>query len=100
MTIVDDAYDEAETRYPEHEKLRQIVEESQTIGEFLDFGLAEQGLVLAEESHLYREGRLAPTSKSISSILARHFEIDQDKIDQEKGQMLNELAIMNERKES
>jgi hypothetical protein len=92
-------FDEAEARYPEHKRLSLVVDESQTIGEFLDFGLAEQGLVLAEQSDLARPSRLLPTSKSIPSILARYFEIDQDKIDKEKGQMIDALAKMNERKE-
>jgi hypothetical protein len=96
IDVHDAVVDETETRYPEHKKLSLVVEESQAIGEFLDFGLAGQGLVLTE----YSEDHLLPTSKSITSILAHYFEIDQDKIDKEKRQMLNELAIMNERKDS
>jgi hypothetical protein len=33
-------------KYPEHDKLTKAVDESQVIGEFLDFGLQDQGLVL------------------------------------------------------
>lgn len=34
--------------YPEHDKLKAISEQSQTIGEFLDFGLPKQNLALYE----------------------------------------------------
>ncbi len=69
--------------YPEHDKLRHVKDESQAIGEFLDFG----GYVLGE----YIDGRLQPVHGSISRILAEYFEIDEKKIEQEKRQMLDKL---------
>lgn len=36
------------SEYPEHEKLRKVTDLSQAIGEFLEFGLAGHGLLLAE----------------------------------------------------
>ena len=103
--------------YPEHEKLAKISDESQAIGHFLDFGLAEQNLALYErfdepcECHQCRvkdtttvadihceadrieDGqaiyiRYRPTMKTIKAILAKHFDIDQKKLDIEKDQML------------
>lgn len=103
--------------YPEHEKLSKISGDSQAIGQFLDFGLPEQHLVLYErfeepckchscrvgetdgavgihcEAHDVRKGtayyiRYRPTGKHIQTILAEYFEIDQDKIDAEKDEML------------
>lgn len=35
--------------YPEHDKLHKIKDQSQTIGEFLDFGLPAQGIMLYEQ---------------------------------------------------
>jgi hypothetical protein len=35
-------------KYPEHDKLTAVADESQAIGEFLDYGLAQQGLYLEE----------------------------------------------------
>lgn len=87
------------SKYPEHNKLAKVGVKSHAIGAFLDYGLAEQGLVLAEQNDRY-SGRLRPISKSITSILARYFEIDQDKLDKEKGQMIDELAEMNRKLES
>jgi len=110
-----------ETRYPEHEKLSEVSAESQTIGEFLDLGLPQMGIVLYEErpydcecsacdrgegefskwhSDEEREtivnGRVQlrkmfPTGRTIQQILAAYFEIDQDRIDAEKEQMLAAL---------
>jgi hypothetical protein len=79
--------------YPEHDKLHEIADASQTIGEFLDYGLGEQGLVLCDDDG--EGGRLWPTSKSIQSILAEHFGIDQDKINAEKEQMLERIRSLN-----
>ncbi len=80
--------------YPEHDKLRHVKDESQAIGEFLDFG----GYVLAEwhdpTPRELTEGykrQLAPTHQPISRILAEYFEIDENKIEQEKRQMLDKL---------
>jgi hypothetical protein len=36
------------SEYPEHDKLKAVIEESQAIGEFLDFGLPKQNLALYE----------------------------------------------------
>ncbi len=89
------------TKYPEHEKQAKIVAESQAIGEFLDFGLAKQGLYLCEaDNETYRtasgpETHFFPTHKSIPSILAQYFGIDQTKIDAEKEQMLRDLRAQN-----
>lgn len=78
--------------YPEHEKLRKVADLSQKIGEFLDFGLAKQGLVLCEaQDHWSDETQFYPTHKTVQSILADYFEIDQKKIDAEKEQMLEAL---------
>jgi len=75
--------------YPEHEKMRQIADESQLIGWFLecsDYTLCEfhQG----EDEYL-------PPHKSIEEILAEYFEIDLNKIEQEKRQMLEEIRKHN-----
>jgi hypothetical protein len=80
------------SEYPEHEKLCKVADLSQKIGEFLDFGLAKQSLVLCEvDDESYTDTRFYPTSKSIRAILADYFEIDQKKIDEEKERMLEAL---------
>jgi hypothetical protein len=79
--------------YPEHAKLDAVKDISQAIGEFLDYGLAAQGLVVAQEA---RGGRLVPTHRPISEILARYFEIDQAALEAEKQAMLDALRKANE----
>lgn len=111
--------------YPEHDKLHKIVEDSQTIGAFLDTGLPALDLVLYQrierdcECHACRicQGELSawhtedekatiyggrvqiteyvPMRKTIQAILAEHFGIDQEKIDAEKEQMLTKLREAN-----
>lgn len=76
--------------YPEHEKLHAIHDTSQTIGEFLDIFLPSKGIVLAEHDE---EGGplLWPTHRTIQSLLAEFFEIDQKRIDAEKEAMLEAM---------
>ena len=59
---------ETENKYPEHEKLTKVKDQSQTIGGFLE-SMGEQGLVLAEyvAADEYSEARLVPVNKSINN---------------------------------
>lgn len=77
--------------YPEHAKLAAVAAESQAIGEFLDFGLPGQGLVLAE----LVEDMLVPAGKPIRDILARYFSIDQEALEHEKRTILEEMRAMS-----
>lgn len=88
------------SEYPEHDKLRAIADESQAIGEFLEWmgtdRTAEHGqygrrLFLA---HMWND-RLTPASYTIEDLLAQFFGIDQNKIEAEKRQMLAELRAVN-----
>lgn len=87
-------------KYPEHEKLKAVKEQSQTCGNFLEW-LQEQGILLAQY-HVHTDrcfragcdvssGELYPVSASITKLLAQYFEIDEDTLEQEKRQMLEEL---------
>lgn len=94
--------------YPEHEKLHKVADESQGIGEFLDW-LNDQGIVLmrwvdevrTEEVEHRFTGKLSTrkvyiqewqyTGESIQALLARYFEIDLEKIDAEKRAMLGAM---------
>jgi hypothetical protein len=83
--------------HPEHDKLSDVLVESQAIGEFID-GLARLGLVLCEmpDSHFNRIGtRPVPTSRSIPAILAEWFGIDQDALEREKRSMIAAMGAMN-----
>jgi hypothetical protein len=76
------------SEYPEHEKLHAIHAQSQAIGEFLDVFLPTQGIVLMEHDPY---GDYVPTRRTIPSLLAEFFDIDQAKIDAEKNAMLAAL---------
>lgn len=81
--------------YPEHKKLLAIKDESQAIGELLEMGLPSMGIHLCEVHKGLTTDRWFPTHRSIQSILAEWFGIDQNKIEAEKRQMLDELRTMN-----
>ena len=81
------------SQYPEHDKLKEIQEESQIIGEFLD----NCGYTLAKwskEPHLVDYAELVPVG-SIPDILAEYFGIDQNKLEAEKRAMLDEMRTAN-----
>ena len=78
-------------QYPEHEKLKAVQAASEAIGEFLDGGLRDQGLVLAIAVEVSGDQVLFPASASIEKILADYFGIDLAKIEAEKRQMLESL---------
>mgnify|MGYP001566530051 CR=1 FL=1 len=82
-------------KYPECKKMRSVKEQSQTIGEFLDY-LSGESIVLA---HYERSSdKLVPIYQSIENLLADYFDIDLDKVEEEKRQMLDEMRKQMPRK--
>jgi len=80
--------------YPECEKMSKVKKQSQLVGEFLDWLVNEREIVLSE----YHEGEgrhdddvLMPISVRTEELLAEFFEIDLNKVEQERRQMLKEL---------
>lgn len=71
------------SQYPEHEKLHEIADESYAIGAFLD----TCGYTLCESDG----NRFRPTMKTIQTILAEYFDIDQNRLEQEKQRMLQDM---------
>lgn len=79
------------SKYPEHDKLHEVKKDkSQAIGEFLEWLQSSRGVILGEWLEGY-EDRLQPISEDIQALLAEYFEIDLDKIEEEKCQMLEEM---------
>lgn len=74
--------------YPEHEKLKALNGHNQAVGEFLDW-LSENGYVIAKWDG--RGDRLVPTNEGFTTLMARHFEIDERRLEDEKQQMLDSL---------
>ena len=78
-----------QTAYPEHDKQRKVLEASHQIGDFLEWLTEQHGVVFGR----YREGseRLWPAPEPIDKLLAAYFDIDLDKIEDEKRAMLEAL---------
>lgn len=82
--------------YPEHEKLEKIQELSQSCGEFIDWLRNEKNLVFAKwvdvDSVFGKESHLDPCRININRMLSEFFEIDQERLEQEKIQMIREIV--------
>jgi hypothetical protein len=79
-------------QYPEHEKMQAIAEHSQEIGRFLDEFLPSKGIHLCVYSEeRYSQGEFFPASRPITDLLAEFYEIDLDKIEDEKRAMLDSI---------
>lgn len=72
--------------FPEHEKMAAVIEVSQGIGEFLEWGLQERNLYLCEHDAV--TGQMMPLRVPIIELLAEHFGIDLKKMEEEKQKML------------
>ena len=70
--------------YPEHEKLKALGGANQIVGDFIEW-LGEQGYVIARYN---QHDRLCPAYESRDKLLADHFEIDQNKLEEQKRSML------------
>jgi hypothetical protein len=78
--------------YPEHDKLREVAEQTQAIGEFIEW-LEGKGIFLAR----YVEGSNFPRHvHGFRALLAEWAGIDQDKLEAEKRQMLASLRSASE----
>lgn len=78
--------------YPQHERLADIKDQSQAIGEFLEWCLREKGYALAEWGESRMIGtRMMPISYSTEAILAEFFGIDLKKLEAEKLAMLDKM---------
>jgi len=76
---------------PELDKMRDVREKSQLIGNFLSW-LEEEKYCIGVWNIRYNE--YEPTRLSIEKLLAQYFEIDLDKAEQERSQLLE--SIRNE----
>ena len=80
---------------PEHEKLKLVKDRSQSIYDFLEW-CAEQGMALASygEERGYRD-TLFHVGESREQLLARFFEIDLDKLENEKRAIIEEMRAFS-----
>jgi hypothetical protein len=80
--------------YPECTKMRNARSSSQPIGDFLEW-CQEQGLVLCSYNKHRWGGVYEPHNESTERLLARHLDIDLDKVEEERRAMLEELQKQN-----
>jgi hypothetical protein len=82
----------AKTTYPEHEKLEALDGKNQLIGSFLDWLADEEEVNLC----VYADNdRLVSYRKSTPDIIAKFFDIDPVKLEDEKRAMLDSTQKTN-----
>lgn len=83
--------------YSECEKIGKVKDQSQAIGEFIDWLQSEKGIVFAR---YHIEGKdpivdylkkLIPVHLSMEKTLAEFFDIDLNKVEEERRAMLDDL---------
>lgn len=95
-----------DAQYPEHQKLEEVEDEKQVIGEFLEW-FQSRGFVIVETKRnmekrraddpqsLELEGRrwvrLVQSPLRIKDFIAMYFNIDQKKFEEEKREMLEDI---------
>lgn len=79
--------------YPEHEKLKEIAPLSQAVYDFIEW-CGTEGISLMRWHDDFDNWVPAP---SIRDLLAKHFDIDEDKIEIEKRAMIGYMRAANER---
>lgn len=82
--------------YPEHEKLAKIRDRSQTIGEFLDWLGNETPFIIGVYSTGFYDDVIVPAGMTIESVLALYFDIDTDRLEEEKRAMLEHARLERE----
>lgn len=85
--------------YPEHDKLSAIADQSQAIGEFMEWlkdGARPQQPRLFLAHYVEGEECPVPLHTPTEDLLAEYFEIDQSKLEQEKRAMLDSLRARHD----
>ncbi len=83
------------TKYPEHEKMEAVKDKSKAIGEFLEWLSDTKRLVICDSTPF---DELYVVNFSDEELLAEFFNIDMNKIEKEKRQMLKQIRKNNENK--
>lgn len=83
--------DTIEERYPEHAKQKEVWDEAQGVGQFIDW-LADNGYEIAEWDADGR--RLHGSGKRPDELIAGFYELDLNKLEQEKRAMLAEMQAI------
>ena len=82
------------SKYPECEKMAAVKDKSQVIGEFLEWAGETQGLHMCANNTNCDRYTLVSMTREV--LLAKFFDIDLNKVEKERRQMLDELRGKNE----
>lgn len=88
----------SEPKYPELDKMLAVRDKSRLLSEFLDW-LASEGIALCELNTERRGGEFERIQEGYEKLLARFFEIDLDKIEEERRALLDSLRQKAEQQE-
>ena len=86
---------ENKKQYPEHDKIHLVKDKSQFIGEFLEWLQTEQKITFGEYTDENPDTLFPILHKSTEKWLALYFNIDLNKIEEERLQMLKNLREDN-----
>ena len=81
------------TDTPELDKMMKAKPDSQIIGEFLDWLLSTEGIYLCKGGlDFFREPAFYPDHRSMQQWLAKYFDIDLEKCEQERRMVLEKFT--------
>jgi len=81
--------------YPEHDKMHLVKDKTQFMGEFLEWLQTEQEIVFGEYTDKNPDTLFPISHRSVEEWLALYFDINLNKIEEEKLQMLKKLREDN-----
>jgi len=79
------------TQFPQLAKMQAVQEQSQSIGEFIEW-LGENGMTICTSEDGLRGTNFYPVMKSSEALLAQHFNIDLNAVERERRAVLASCA--------
>lgn len=81
-----------EKRYPESERVLQLQEQSRLVRTFLEWLKTKNYILCGYSKHRSLDGQIySPVMISNTTILADFFDIDMEKVESEKEQMIEDM---------
>lgn len=90
---------EEQPQYPELDKMKAAREKSAVLSDFLDW-MDENGIRLCRNNpdHYWAKGgEYYPITENYEQLLAQYFNIDLNKVEEERRRILDEQRALNER---
>lgn len=90
--------EQSRNSFPECEKLASVSEESNKIGQFLEWLLDDKQYCIAQ--YYDDDMALSDVCRSINDLLAEYFNIDLNEVERERRIMLDELRQNNQARDN